>query len=352
MTFAEARSAFPVLERVAYLNAGTFGPLARRTVEVMQERQRHDLDRGRTGPEYFAEVNRLRDQARERLARLLGVATEHVALVTSTSDACQIVVAGLSVGPQDEIVTTDSEHFGLLGALHSSRARVTVAAPSPDAILGEVTPRTRLLALSHVLWTTGNVLPVHRLKEETGLPVLVDGAQSVGAIDVAAQGVDFYTVSGQKWLCGPDSTGGLYVAEPERLRVARPTYFAQESYDRDGSFRPRPGAARFDSWWIPPAALAGLVAAIDEAPGWRLERTVAIAGECRELLGARFEVVTAPRQSGLVSFRPRGDPAGVATRLYERGVVVRDVPGRDLVRASCGYWTSSDDLERLLDALQ
>src|ERR671924_326743 len=110
------------------------------------------------------------------------------------------------------------------------------------ALLAAVTPRTRLLALSHVIWETGQVMPVHELKRETGLPVLVDGAQSVGSITVDVGDLDYYTVSCQKWLCGPEPTGALYVRDPERLRVALPTYFSAESLERDGSFVPKEGA--------------------------------------------------------------------------------------------------------------
>ena len=92
-------------------------------------------------------------------------------------------------------------------------------APDAEAIRAAVTPRTRLLALSQVIWTTGRILPVRDLRAETGIPVLVDGAQSVGAIPVSAAGLDYLTVSGQKWLCGPDATGALVVADPERLAV-------------------------------------------------------------------------------------------------------------------------------------
>ena len=120
-------------------------------------------------------------------------------------------------------MTTDVEHPGLLGPLEASGATIRVArvrdrpaAEAFDAIRAEITPRTRLLALSHVAWSTGNVLPVAELKAETGLPVLVDGAQSVGAIPVDVTPFDYYTVSGQKWLCGPEGTGALYVADPER----------------------------------------------------------------------------------------------------------------------------------------
>jgi L-cysteine/cystine lyase len=351
MTFDEVRSQFPVLQRIAYLNAGTFGPLGKATVDAMRARHRADLRSGRFGTAYWEATDRLRTEARGRLAGLLQTDPALVALTSSTSDGCKIVAAGLGLSGDDEIVTTDSEHFGLLGPLFATGARVRVAEATADAILGAVRPRTKLLAVSHILWTTGEALPIRHLKDETGLPLLVDGAQSVGAVDVDVRGLDFYTVSGQKWLCGPDSTGALYVAEPERLRVAQPSYFAQEAYDPDGSYTPREGAARFDSGWIPPASLAGLVAAIDSAPDWRVKRTLASARACRVLLGERFQVVTPPGQSGLVSFRPNGDPAEVVARLERKRVVVREIPGRGLIRASCGYWTSDGDLERLLAAL-
>ena len=131
-----------------------------------------------------------------------------------------------------------------------------------------MTPRTKLLALSQVLLTDGRVLPVAELRERSGLPVLVDGAQAVGAIPVSAAGLDFLTVSAQKWLCGPDTVGALVIQEPERLRVAQPSYYAQKSHQQDGAFEPRPGASRFDSQWIAPASLIGLLTALDARPEW------------------------------------------------------------------------------------
>jgi L-cysteine/cystine lyase len=293
-----------------------------------------------------------RVRLRAALAAEIGVPATHVALTSSTTAGCNIVLAGLELGPEDEVVTTDAEHFGLLGALHASGARVRVAAPEHDALLAAVTPRTRLIALSHVLWTTGHVVPLRELKEETGLPLLVDGAQSVGAIPVDASGCDWYTISAQKWLCGPDPTGALYVADPEALRVALPSYFAQAGYESDGAFEPREGAARFDSGWIDPPSLAGLEAALAVHPASRFEQAAAMAARCRELLAARYDVVTEPGHATLVAFRwPGGDPAEAARRAYERGVVIRDIPKTGLLRVSCGYWTSEEDLERLLEAL-
>jgi L-cysteine/cystine lyase len=358
VTFEEARAAFPVLERVAYLNAGTNGPLARATAEAMVAQTLVDLAEGRSGAGYFSSSRELRERVRGKLAALIGVPSDHVALTTSTTNGCNVVLAGLGLGPDDEVVTTDEEHFGLLGSLHTAGVRVRVAATrglepaqALERLLDAVGPRTKLLALSHVSWVTGNVLPIAELKRETALPVLVDGAQSAGAIEVDATPYDYYTVSGQKWPCGPDSTGALYVCEPEALRVSAPSVFSQERFEPDGTFEPKAGACRFDHGYIGAMLLAGLETALDAAPSWRFERARETAERCRVLLAERYEVATASSQATLVAFSPGDDPADTVQRLYERGVVVREIPGSGLVRVSVGYWTSEEDLERLLAGL-
>jgi L-cysteine/cystine lyase len=351
MTFEQARSQFPVLERIAYLNAGTFGPVPASAYEAVRAELERDFIGGRSGLPYFLRVLDLREEVRARVGALVSADPMHVALTASTTDGCNIVLGGLGLTPSDEIVTTTAEHFGLLGALSTSGARVVVVDPEPDAILAAVTPRTKLLALSQVLWTTGRVLPVAELRAETGIPVLVDGAQSVGAIPVSAAGLDYLTISAQKWLCGPDSTGALVVAEPERLRIASPSYFSQAGYELDGSYEPRPGAARFDPNWWPASSLAGLLAALAARPDWGFERAAAVAERCRELLADRVEVVTPVERSTLVAFRAPGEPAELVEKLLADGVHVREIPGTGLVRISCGWWTSDGDLDRLLTAL-
>jgi L-cysteine/cystine lyase len=351
VTFEEGRSLFPVLERLTYLNAGTFGPLARPVVEAVEREARRDLDQGRAGSAWFEYALSVRDDLRAAVAAFVGAEVEQVALTASTTDGCNIVLAGLGLGPDDEVVTTGSEHFGLLGPLHASGARVVVTAPEPDAILAAVGPRTRLLAVSQVLWTTGALLPVRELRERAGVPVLVDGAQSVGAIPVDAAGLDFLTVSGQKWLCGPDATGALVVADPQRLRIARPSYFSKLSNEPDGSFVPRPGAVRFEPNWMPVGSVAGLLAALELRPEWAFEHAAAMAARCRERLASVVELVSG--DTLLVSFRPPPGEAAEATvtRLEEARVIVREIPGTGLVRASCGWWTSEADLDRLAGAL-
>lgn len=353
MTYDEARAQFPVLERFAYLQAGSVGPLGRSTIEAMRESEENGLRAGRGSAAQFERLVALREELRSEVAALVAVDVETVSLTASTTDGCNIVLAGLDLGPDDEVVTTTDEHFGLLGPLHASGARVVVVPPDPAQILDAVTSRTRLLALSHVLWTTGQVLPVRELRAESALPILVDGAQSVGTISIDLEGLDYYTISGQKWLCGPEGTGALVVAEPEALRVARPSYLSQQGYEPDGVFEPRAGARRFDPNVTPNALAAGFRAALAALPDWRHERAFEMAERCRAALAeAGADVVVPEHRATLVSWRvPVEESAAIVSRLAEANVIVRDLPGRGLVRASVGWWTNDDDLERLVGSL-
>src|SRR5689334_22627289 len=101
ITFEEGRAQFPVLERLAYLNAGTFGPVARATHEAIAAELERDYRDGRSGGPNFGRVMQLRDRLREGLAAFVGAEPSHVALTTSTTDGCNIVLGGLGLGPDD-----------------------------------------------------------------------------------------------------------------------------------------------------------------------------------------------------------------------------------------------------------
>jgi L-cysteine/cystine lyase len=352
----QARERFPILERVAYLNAGSAGPLAAATVAEMTRYDQVDLERGRSGSAYWEEAMALRSTVRGQLAACLGVGPDHLALTSSTGEGCRIAITGLDLRPDDEVVTTDCEHPALLGPLRASGARVRIArvgqrpaADAEDAIGAEITPRTRLIALSHVVWTTGQRLPIHEIKTRFELPVLVDGAQAVGAIPLSMGSIDFYTVSGQKWLCGPDAIGALYVADASRLRVGLPSIF---SYADQLSFELMETASRFDSGWQPRSSLAGLRAALEHRPSWALGRAEEMADRCRAaLIAADLRVRTEAGQGTLVAFEARGNPSAAVGAAAEAGVVIRDLPGTGWLRASCGYWTSDEDIERLVEVV-
>jgi L-cysteine/cystine lyase len=343
------RADFPVLQRVAYLNAGSVGPLSRHTAEAMAEQENLGLTRGRGAHSSFEARLELRERLRERLAGLVGSPAENLALTGSTTEGCHVVLAGLGLRPEDEVVTTDAEHFGLLGTLGSSGAAIRFApvlgrgtGEVLQAVVDAVTPRTRLIALSHVLWLNGQVLPIAEIKRETGLPVLVDGAQSVGAIPVDATAVDYYTVSGQKWLCGPELTGGLYVADPELLRPRMQIDAAAAGIPE------RTGAARLEMIFHPGALTAGLLSAVEQLPPDAYERAAEVTRRCRgALLEAGVEVLTEPDQGTLVSFRTAVTPDEAVSSCEENDVVIRRLPNGWL-RASCGWWNSAEDVDRMV----
>lgn len=348
MTPEEARARFPVLERLAYLNAGTTGPLSRATRLAMAEWEDRAVREGRSGAQYFEAGAELRRRVRGLLGELLAVPADRLLLTTSTTEGCNVVVTGLRLGPQDEVVITDGEHPGLEAPVRASAAVVRVAevvgrtpAEALEAVVAAVGPRTRLVGLSHVLWLNGQVLPVAEIRRATGVPLLVDGAQSVGAIPVDASAADYYTVSGQKWLCGPELTGALYVADPDSLRPQMASYGAIHGE----------GVDRLAVSHHAVSAVAGLLAAVEERPEWAYARGAEMAERCRSaLLGAGLEVHTPPGSARLVAVSAPGDPQEIVTRCGERGVVIRALPNGWL-RASCGWWTSDEDVARLVAAL-
>ena len=291
----------------------------------------------------------LRKEARAALASLVGSKPEQVSLTGSTTDGCNIVLAGLDLGPEDEIVTTREEHFGLLGPVHASGARVAVVDAEPEAILAAVTPRTRLLALSHVLWTTGRLLPVRRAPRADR-------------------------------RAGTRRRGAVRRRDPRRRGRARlPDHLRPEVALRPGrdrrARRRRPGAAARRAAEL---LLAGLLRARPAGSSPPRARRASIPvgsrprtspgswphSSCRpsgastappsrrraagSVLAPLVDVV--PGDATLVAFRAEDPPALVAT-LFDAGVVVRDLPGTGLVRVSCGWWTSDEDVDRLAAAL-
>jgi len=355
---AAFRAQFPVLERVAYLNAGTEGPLPQRAADTVRERIDAELTYGRSGKPYIEGVRGLANDLRDAYARVLGADPADVALTGSTTDGVNTVLGGLSLRPGDEIITSDEEHPGLLGALAAARELSGVSVrevPLPE-LAEAVGPRTRLVACSHVGWVSGLLAPAELAELE--VPVLLDGAQGVGAVpvDVPALGCAAYAGAGQKWCCGPDGTGMLWVAPDfrERIAVSRRGYGNLADPNGGIDARLHEDARRFDTMSLSAEAVACALAAIDllEAFGWSsvYERARTLAASLADQLAARGRAVAPRDDTTLVSFES-ADAEAERGVLAERGCVVRSIPGRPWLRASVGAWNDENDLERLLDSL-
>jgi len=350
------RAQFPVFEHTAYLNAGTEGPVPRRAAEAVHERIELELQDGRCGRRYFEEVIELATKLRAGYAKVLGCGPAEVALTGSTTDGVNTVLGGLELRSGEEVLTSDEEHPGLLAPLGRAKRRYGVAVRVvPFAELAaEVGPATRLIACSHVSWVGGRVADVESLVA-TGVPVLLDAAQALGAIpvDVRALGCDFYAGSGQKWLCGPEGSGCLFVRKErlDELLIPWPGYGSVSDPTRALELEPAEGAARLDHGFPPGLrsswALASLALFAEAGWDWVHERAADLADRLADAAGQRGFELSPRGRSTLVSWSAE-DPDAEVQRLAQEGIIVRSIPGRGLVRASVGAWTSEQELDRLV----
>jgi selenocysteine lyase/cysteine desulfurase len=351
------RAEFPVLRTLAYLNAGTDGPLPARAVRAAAEELQREAADGRTFA-HFERRTELNNRLRTAYARALGADPADVALSTCTSEGIAKVLSGLQLCAGEEILTSDEEHPGLLGSLAAARELHGVAireVPLPE-IADSVGPATRLIACSHVGWVSGLLAPA--ALAELDVPVLLDGAQGVGAVavDVHALGCAAYAGAGQKWCCGPDGAGMLWVAPAlrERLAVAHRGYANLEDAGDGLDARLYDDARRFDTMSLSAEAVACALASVEllESAGWSdvHERTATLAALLAERLAERGRTVAPRDRTTLVSFES-ADPEQERELLAERGCIVRNIPGRPWLRASVGAWNDENDLERLLESL-
>jgi selenocysteine lyase/cysteine desulfurase len=354
---AALRLEFPTLADVAYLNAGTFGPLPHAAVRATIDVIDRAAAEGRTR-EYYELRLELAERLRAAYAALLGAQPADVALTTCTSDGVVRALAGLDLGPGDEVLTAPDEHPGLLGPLGGLRARrgIEVRTAPFAELADEIGPRTRLVACSHVSWMTGAIRPVGLA--DADVPVLLDGAQGIGAVptDVRELGCTFYAGSGQKWLCGPLGSGMLWIDPEWRERVAPlgTTYVNLAEPSAALESAPHPDARRYDAPAIAPETTSAALAAHDvlAAHGWEAihARAADLAAGLADRLAAAGRTVAPRGHTTLVTWEDP-DPEATRERLAAEGVIIRDLPGTTYARASVGAWNDQADLERLLAAL-
>lgn len=376
------RGAIPVTRSRIYFNAGAVGPLADITVEVLNHENTFELERGRSSPEVWESKRTAKTDLRQALARLVKAAEGEIALTNHTTAGMNIVTHGLAWQPGDEIVTTNLEHPGGLIPLYVVRQRYGVvvkvveisAHDSPAEIVARleaaITPRTRLLAYSHVAWNLGIRLPLEEIVamgHRHGVLSLVDGAQSTGAIplDLPASEVDFYAMPGQKWLCGPEGTGGLYIRK-DRINLVNPTFvgypsLADGTHDWTGYFMPAPGAQRYEIATVYSPGIKAMVTNLnwlEEKVGWAwiYDRIAQLADYLRaELSELPGVTLITPRgdHAGLTSFTLDGyDPQQVLGRLSAEGIILRTIKAPFCLRVSTGFYNTEAEVDRLVGVLQ
>ena len=372
------RKMFPALtgNSYVYLNSGGSGPPSRETIAAMREAD--DLCSGPAyleGADFYAHQRDTYARAREAAGRLVNVAPDDLALTQSTTHGMNLGAFALDWEAGDEVISSRSEHPGCLVPLHALEKRYGVRLKlveppiTPEKIEGALTRRTRLVAISHVDWTTGEVLPLEEisaLARERGALTLIDGAQSVGNIpvDVPATGVDMYAFTGHKWVLGPEGMGGFYVRpglKAESTNLGYASLSDPTAFNAEGGYEEHfhGGARRFEASTMSPALAAGFAAAADAVYERGSEGFAEIRRRADLLLDLleRQPRITLrsprPARSGLVSFEISGvAPKEAAEKLLAQELVVRFIPEPyPYIRASTHLFNTEEELEDLAEAV-
>lgn len=375
------RRYFPALRDNTYLNTGTFGLLPKATVEAMKDTLTRQLEKGRRSDSYGNELIQLQQSIREQLARLFHSSPENFALTDSTTHGVNIVLNGLKFREGDEVIITDTEHPGTLLPIFNQKNKrnvgIRIVSTKQDgqalcrSVESQINRRTRLIVVSHVSYQTGFRLPIEELIEiahRNHVLILIDGAQGAGveSIDLAAMDCDFYALPGQKWLCGPDGTGALFIRK-ELLPLLEISYVgfkalkSRDAYSLAGDFTSVYSARRFEHCVTNMAGWLGFIESLqflkntvglDYAYARINGLTAMVMDELLRLDGT--EIVT-PRDArgGLVHFRFRNlDVTKLAQELQSRQIIVKPIPQTGSIRVSPHFYNSEDDISRLISALK
>ncbi len=383
------RAELPAVNSCHYLNTGTNGPLCRRTAEVMKSEEEKEYLKGRYLP-FLDELYEDMDETRKLVAEFIGADYEEVALTHTATEGMNLILWGLRWQSGDEVITTNQEHVASLAPLSLVKNRYGINVKYLEVPYGNeyseekllenfrkyITPRTRLLVVTHVSFSTGITFPLKKLAQvchENNMYILVDGAQGAGAapLDVHDFEIDFYSMAGRKWLLGPEGIAALYVAR-HRVSEVDPTFISPSSirdrHDLDIEspyIIPAPHAARFQTATsINRPILLGFKEALlfllkDVGKDWMLSRISELVGYLRgkleEIPGITI-VTPRGKEAGFIQFLIEGwEPSEFCAVMNERNYMIRPVPKQHLpapARVSVGFYNTKEELDGLVENIK
>uniref|UniRef100_B8HPW4 Aminotransferase class V n=1 Tax=Cyanothece sp. (strain PCC 7425 / ATCC 29141) TaxID=395961 RepID=B8HPW4_CYAP4 len=384
------RQQFPALGNKVYFNFGGQGPLPQTARLAIQQAydyiQQEGPFSGRALDWIVAQVA----ETRQAIAAELSVAPDTISLTESVSVGCNIALWGIDWHSGDHLLLSDCEHPGIVAAANQLQQRFgvevstfplqsTLNGGDPVAIVAEhLRPTTRLVVVSHILWNTGQVLPLKEMVQvchtyaSRPVAVLVDAAQSVGVLPLDLQdlGADFYAFTGHKWWCGPDGLGGLYV-HPQACEQLHPTFIGWRGIVSNEFGTPigwKPDGRRFEVATSAFPLCAGLRTALQLHQTWgtameRYQRICALSQylwqQLQSLSGLQCLRQTPP-QAGLISFQIGGFSSPISNRqhhvrlvqwLEAQHLLVRLILAPHCVRACVHYFSLESECDRLVAAL-
>ncbi len=378
------RQQFPALVNKSYFNYGGQGPMPQAAINAINQAQNHIQH---IGP-FSTEVNTWLKQeikvTKETIASLLDVPSETITLTEDVTVGCNIGIWGIDWQNGDHLLLSDCEHHGIIAIAQEISHRFAVEVTTcplmetlnngnPTAVISQhLRPNTRLVVLSHILWNTGQVLPLDKISElcRNNSPqtrLLIDAAQSVGLLplQLTKLGVDIYAFTGHKWLCGPAGVGGLYV-RPEVRESLRPTFIGWRSpvfNNRDQPIQWQPDGRRYEVATSDYPLYAGLREAIAIHQQWgtveeRYQQIIRNSEYLWHRLSSLSSVKclrTSPPESGLVSFQltdNQPQSQKLVQFLESQGLFTRTITNPDCVRACVHYFTLESEIDQLVEGIE
>ncbi|WP_324611011.1 aminotransferase class V-fold PLP-dependent enzyme [Moorena producens] len=379
------RQQFPALAHKAYFNFGAKGTLPLVSLNAIQQGYEYVQRYGPFSGKVNDWVTEESHKTRSAIASELGTSPDTITLTENVTVGCNIAMWGIDWQPGDHILMSDCEHQGIIATAQeiSRRYQVEVSTCPIMATLNQgdptktieqyLRPQTRLVVLSHLLWNTGQVLPLkditqvcHNYDQSSQLVrVLVDAAQSVGSLplNLTELEADFYAFTGHKWWCGPAGVGGLYVS-PDALGSLNPTFIGWRGIILDKAGKPvdwQPDGKRFEVATSAYPLYGGLRSAIAIHQQWgtadeRYQQICQLSEYLWQGL-SKLEAVrclaTSPPKAGLVSFVLTNGKRHnrLVEFLEQQGFLLRNLRDPDCVRACVHYFTQPDEIDKLIEAI-
>ena len=391
------RDLCPALANKTYFNYGGQGPLPTPSLDAITSSWKRIQELGPFTTDIWPYISAEVNNTRGRLARLCNVPAHRLALSENVTTGCVLPLWGLPIDDGDHILISDCEHPGVVAACHELARRRQLEvhklpvkqcrlgrddqAHTDRAVLAaldeQLTSKTRIVVLSHLLWNTGQQMPIAavaaQLQQHPAQPfLLVDAAQSVGQIPVAeaAAAADIYAFTGHKWACGPEGLGGVAISE-RVLSNGHPTVIGWRSLqDETRAVADDPDPFHHDSRRFEVATscvplMAGLRCSLEllEQEGSDDQRLGHIRILSKQLwkelksIPGVSPLLDGPPPAGLVSFQMHPEatgatPAEVVKALGGQQLWIRDLADPICLRACTHICTSENDIAQLTNQIR
>ncbi len=379
MKLHDVRRLTPITQEYAYFQSSGFSPKMEPVIEETARWARFH-NAGAVAPGIHDKVLKAFEETREKVARSIHADADEIVLGENTTIGINIVANGIDWQPGDNVILSDKEHPGNRITWYSHVRRYGIELrflpvvhdeeEMMDAFLPLLDARTRVVSISHVCRRTGQRLPVRPLIDvahNRDVPVLLDGAQSYGAIpvDMRALDCDFYAFSGHKYIMAPQGTGGFYVRR-DRIEWLKPSWIgshSQKDFDNEGGLTLLDEAKRFEFGTRNLADQVGFGYALDcwQEIGW--SNVFAYIQEYTDRTKAALQGVSGlvlhtplsyEKSSGIVTFSIPGHTAAeIQERLLEEKVLVSPLEKDGaLIRVSTHVFNDEGDLTRLVAGIE